>query len=386
MIKTLTLFTGIWRATLSLPDGELPFTFQLEKNNSSYIITVINGQEKIRADEISIFNDSIFIKMPVFDSEIKAKVADTEMTGIWINYSRQTNREINFSAEAGKEFRFLQNPKASTNISGKWEVHFSEGTKDSTLSIGLFTQNANLLSGTFLTTTGDYRFLEGCVNGDSIFLSCFDGAHAYLFKAKISADKKIEGIYCSGGHWKEPWVAIKNENAELPDAFSITTMKDNSKNFSFEVLTLDSGRFIFPNKKYKNKVVIIQIMGSWCPNCMDETSFLSPFYEKYKTRNVEIIGLSFEKTNEFKRATANILKVKKRYNVTYELLVAGNREKASDKMSMLSKINGYPTTIFIDKRGNVRKIHTGFNGPATGKYFEKEKDDIIHLVEKLIRE
>ncbi len=385
MIKTLALATGIWRATLALPDGELPFTFQLEKSNVSYTLTIINGDEKILVDEISVRADSVFIKLPVFDSEIKVMATENEMTGIWFNNSRQNNREIIFKAEANKNYRFKKNPSATINITGKWAVYFSPGSKDSSFSVGVFLQKENYLTGTFMTTTGDYRFLEGCVNGDSIFMSCFDGAHAYLFKAKLS-EGKISGIYCSGTHWKEQWVATKNENAQLPDAYSITTMKAEAKNISFEALTLDSVKFIFPNEEYKNKVVIIQIMGSWCPNCMDETNFLSPFYDKHKTQNLEIIGLCFEKTDEFKKAAANVARVKKRYSVNYKLLLAGNRSNASDKMNTLTKVNGYPTTIFIDKKGEVRKVHTGFNGPATGNYFEKEKGDFTGLVEKLLRE
>ena len=386
MTKSIVLVTGIWRATLVLPDGELPFNFNLGKKENSYTITIHNGDEKILADEISTVNDSVFIKLPVFDSEIKAKFTEREMTGTWINYSRQANREISFHADAGKNFRFIENPKASVEITGKWEVYFSPDTKDSSYSVGIFVQKENTVTGTFMTTTGDYRFLEGCVNGDSIFMSCFDGAHAYLFKAKMNLDKKIKGLYYSGNHWKEPWVALKNENATLPDAYSITKMKEDVKNFSFEALTLDSNRFVFPDEKYKNKVVIIQLLGSWCPNCLDETRFLAPFYDKYKNKNVEIIGLAFEKTDEFKKAVSNINRLKNRYKINYLLLAAGNRNKASDKMNMLTKVNGYPTTIFIDKSGAVRKIHTGFYGPATGKYFEKEKDDITSLVEKLIAE
>lgn len=385
-INNLLITAGIWRAVLLLPAGELPFTLEVKETKAVPVIYIKNGDEKIEVNDITTKGDSVFIKLPVFDSEIKAKISEKLMSGEWINYSRKTNQSIPFRAEYGLNYRFQKESKATVQLPEKWEVHFSPATKDSSFAIGLFKQAGSGLTGTFLTTTGDYRFLEGCVDKDSLFLSCFDGAHAYLFKAKIENGSKITGKYYSGNHWEEPWEAFINDKAELPDAYSITFLKNDSTPFSFDALTTDSSKFVFPNEKFKNKVVVIQIMGSWCPNCMDETAFFSDYFTKNKQKPVSIIGLSFEKTSDFKKASSNVLKVKKRFNVEYEMVVAGNRDVASEKMSMLSKINGYPTTIFIDKKGEIRKIHTGFNGPATGKYYEKEKDNLNTLLVKLLAE
>ena len=57
-------------------------------------------------------------------------------------------------------------------------------------------------------------------------------------------------------------------------------------------------------------------------------------------------------------------------NIPYEVLLAGQSDKkeAAKSLPMLNHILSYPTMIFIDKTGAVRKIHTGFSGPATSKY------------------
>lgn len=386
MLKSIALVTGIWRATLSLPDAELPFNFKVNDNAKGYTIEIINADEKILVDEISFQGDSVFIKLPVFDSEIRTKVSDKQMTGNWINYSRKTNQLIPFNAKASVSERFIANKKdSSINLSSRYEVWFSPHNKDSSLAIALFNQTGKKVHGTFLTTTGDYRYLEGIVNGDSLFMSCFDGAHAYLFKAKVDG-QKINGLYYSGNHWKEEWIATKNDTIELPDADNITKLKAGQNTVSFNFKNLDGSDFLFPNDEYKDKVTVLQIMGSWCPNCMDETAFLSPFYNRYKSKGFEVIGLSFEKTDDFTKAVSLINRTKVKYNVNYRLLAAGNRSLASQNMSMLEKINGYPTTIFIDKKGIVRKIHTGFTGPATGKYYEKFKDDFTTFIEKLLSE
>lgn len=386
MLKSFALVTGIWRATLSLPDAELPFNFKVNNNTGGYTMEIINADEKIIVDEISFTEDSVFIKLPVFDSEIRAKVSEKNMTGNWINYARKTNQSIPFNANANASERFIADKNSNIiKLNNRYEVWFSPYTKDSSFAIALFSQIEEKVRGTFLTTTGDYRYLEGMVKGDSLFMSCFDGAHAYLFKAKVDGEK-ISGMYYSGNHWKEEWSAVRNDTIELPDAETITKLKPGQNTISFNFKNLDGSDFLFPNDEYKGKVTVLQIMGSWCPNCMDETAFLAPFYNRYKSKGFEVIGLSFEKTDDFVKAVNLINRTKAKHAVKYRLLASGNRDKASQNMSMLEKINGYPTTIFIDKKGIVRKIHTGFTGPATGKYYEKFKDDFTAFIEKLLAE
>ena len=53
---------------------------------------------------------------------------------------------------------------------------------------------------------------------------------------------------------------------------------------------------------------------------------------------------------------------------------------------MLNHVLSYPTTIFIDKKGVVRKIHTGFNGPATGEKYTEFKTEFEGFVGELIDE
>src|SRR6185436_1561386 len=386
VFSAIVLATGMWRATLSLPGGELPFNFELKKINDSYIIEIINSQEKISVNEIAFKDDSLFANLPVFDSEIKVKISQNEMKGEWINYSRKENKSIPFNAEAGIKYRFFESRENPvTNVSGRWEVKFSPGTKDSSFAIGIFNQDKDHVTGTFLTTTGDYRFLDGMIVKDSLYLSCFDGAHAFLFKTKVEGSK-MKGIYLSGNHWQEDWVAERNEKIELPNPDSLTFLKSGFDKIKFSFPDTDSNFVALSDKKFQNKVIVIQIMGSWCPNCMDESIFLSDYYKKNNSKGIEFIGISFEKTNDFKKAVSNVNRVKERLGIPYTLLLAGNRENANSALPMLNKIMGYPTTIFIDKKGAVRKIYTGFTGPATGKYYERYKDDFDRFITMLLSE
>jgi hypothetical protein len=83
-----------------------------------------------------------------------------------------------------------------------------------------------------------------------------------------------------------------------------------------------------------------------------------------------------------------VQKVVKRFGVEYDFLIAGTNDKetAAKTLPMLNGIFSYPTTIFIDKNGKVRKIHTGFSGPATGKYYQEWREEFNALMSELLKE
>lgn len=387
--------TGKWRAALKIKTvnetEEIPFQFNLNKKSGKFSMEILNAEEKIVCDEITFEADSIFIRMPVFDSGIKGKfVSDTLIEGAWFNYSKGSDYIVPFYAEYGKPYRFKINSKqhSNTDISGKWSVEFSPGKAGHYAAIGIFRQNGKDVTGTFLTETGDYRFLEGAISNDTLLLSCFDGSHAFLFSSILENSKMSNGNFWSGTHWQEPWIAYRNDKAKLSDPDSLTFLKKGYDKISFSFPDMDSNIVSLSDKKFQNKVVIIQIMGSWCPNCLDETVFLSELYKNEHEKGLEIIGLSFERNQEFNKAKQAVKRFKEQLNAPYYFLIAGTAStaKANEALPMLNNIMSFPTTIFIDRTGKVRKIHTGFNGPGTGEYYENYKKETMIFLEKLLRE
>ncbi|MBN8701896.1 MAG: TlpA family protein disulfide reductase [Bacteroidetes bacterium] len=384
------LSNGTYRAELIIDSRKnivLPFVLVVQKNDSLSQLTILNGEEKITVDEIVVKNKTYIIQLPVFDSEIIAKVdSDGVFRGTWINHARKDMNVIAFEAEAQKEYRFfpVEDNYKGFDFSGKWEVAFSQGAEDEYKALGVFSQKGNRAYGTFLTETGDYRYLEGNVKNDSLYLSCFDGSHAFLFKAVKQADGSLQGEFWSGIHHYEKWIAKRNDTFELakPDTLikSITT---NEIDFSFP--NLDSVITTLSDEKYKNKAVVVQLMGSWCPNCMDETAYLSELYKKLDKSKIEIIALCFERTTEFSVAKRNIERLKNKYNSSYQFLVAGtaSKKEAAEKLPWLSHVASFPTTILLNKKHEVVKIYSGFNGPATGKYFAEFKIEFEREVELL---
>ena len=243
-------------------------------------------------------------------------------------------------------------------------------------AIGEFQQKGNKLTGTFLTETGDYRFLEGEVQGDKVYLSVFDGAHAFLFEAKIINHDEMIGSFRSGKHYKILWEAKRNENFKLKNADELTFLKEGFDKIEFEFPNTDGKMISLNDSKYQGKAKIVQIFGTWCPNCRDETLFLADYLKKNNPQDLEVIALAFEKNRALSKATKTVKRYKDKLNLPYEMLIAGyyDKEEAAKSLPMLNHILSYPTMIFIDKNNQVQKIHTGFMGPATSAFPDFKKD------------
>jgi thiol-disulfide isomerase/thioredoxin len=381
------LTNGTWRATIRSQGQEFPFNLEVSKKEGKQVIELINAKERLLLDEIVFFKDSVRIPLHIFDAEIIAKITEKTLVGEYVKNTIKNDYHLSFSATHNVKYRFTDQPKAtSIDVSGKWDVYFLKDNGDSSKAVGVFEQKGNLLTGTFLTPSGDYRYLEGIVEENRFKLSTFDGEHLYLFKATQEADGNLKGEFFSGKASLRKWIASKNENASLPDANKITFLKDGYEKIDFAFPDINGNKISPSDEKFKGKVIVIQILGSWCPNCMDETAFISNFYKKNKRKEIAVIGLAFERIPEFAEAKKRVEKLIKRFDIQYDILIAGTDNNASAALPMLNKVAAFPTTIFIDKKGKVRKIHTGFAGPGTGVYYEELTEEFKSLIDKLTRE
>ncbi len=374
---------GMWRAELEVMEGhKLPFNFKMIRSEAgSYSMEIFNAEEVINVDEIQIKDDSITIKTPVFEGYLSATFTENSMSGKFIKES--LDRIVPFTATFDTSDRFDVHNESSLDISGVWESVFIKENGDEYIAKGIFKQDGDQVTGTFETTTGDYRYLEGVVDGDSLKISAFDGAHAFLFAAKVS-DSTMSGAFYSGNHSKEPFTAHRNETYMLPSADSLTFIKEGYDKLAFSFPDANGKMVSLTDERFKDKVVLVQIMGSWCPNCLDETIFYTKYLNENPKSDLEILALAFEYAKTEEKAFSSIKRLTDRIGVKYPFLLAqygsSDKEEAQEKLPMLNHVLSYPTTIYIDKKGDVRKIHTGFNGPATGeKYevFQKEFDSFV---------
>lgn len=375
---------GSWRMQMDLGKKSLPFNFHLSQNQDQWKMMILNADEKIEVSQIEFQNDSLIIDLPVFESSFFLKIIDSiHLEGVWINYYKSDNYKIPVAAKFAENFRFIpeSSNKSILKLHQKYRVSFVEEDQNTFDAIGIFSQTGNKLNGSFATETGDYRYLEGNVTKDSLFLSTFDGSHAFLFEARAKNDT-LYGKFWSGTHYRASWTAFPDSTFELRNPDSLTFLKEGYDSFHFSLTDLNGDKVSLSDEKFKNKVVIVQIMGSWCPNCLDETKYLTQLYDQYHEEGLEIVALAFERTKSEEKALQNLKALKNRTNLNYPLLLGGSTKADSPEkvLPMLNHIMSYPTAIFIDKKGEVRKIHTGFYGPGTGKYytdFTKETEAFV---------
>jgi thiol-disulfide isomerase/thioredoxin len=387
-------FAKNYRAWLVRQDSNtVIFNFETAIENGQTVFYILNANERIKVAPIVVTGDSIKFSMPVFESYFAAKKkADGSLRGIWTKGTSGDFQYWPFFAVPNQTDRFIKNlGKARYNISGRWDVTITRSNGTLRKAVAEFFQKGDKLTGTFLTPSGDYRYLEGIVTGDSLKLSTFDGAHAYIFNARIdNAGKMSGGAFYSGINGKETWEAVRNDTIKTPDQNEPTRLREGESRLNFTFNDLNDKLVSIKDERFRNKVVIIQIMGSWCPNCMDETKFLSNYYDKNKSRGVEVIGLAYEYTTDLERSKKSLGKFQKLFNVQYPMLITGattaDEQKTEKTLPQLTPIRSFPTTIFIDKKGNVREIHGTFYGPGTGNYHDAYKKEFYALVDKLLKE
>lgn len=391
-VVSAQLKTGTWRGVLTTSTGnELPFNFEVETPAGKPQLAIINGAERLQVTDVKTVGDSVFIHMPLFNSDFKLKFNGSDLKGQWVKHLGDKDAPMAFSATPNTAYRFFKDSKSAANVDGRWSAMFGDGTPGKEKLVAEFKQTGLKVTGTFLSISGDYRYLEGTVNGDKLYLSCFDGGHAFIFTADVkNAQTLSDGKFYSGLTGMDKWRAVKDANAKLPDAYSLTALKPNYKKVAFKFKDLNGKEVSLTDARFKDKVIILQIMGSWCPNCMDETAFFTDgYYKKYHPKGVEIIGLAYERTTDFAKSKATVEQVKKRFNIEWPLLITGYTPAKGDpekSLPMLANFKGFPSTIIIDRNGDVRKIHTGFSGPGTGEHFTEFKAEFEKLTDELVAE
>lgn len=381
---------GIWRGVMVTDSAiSIPFNFEVYDSAGTKQVAYINGQERLNINQVVTRGDSVIISTPMYETEIRAVLTDEGLEGEWVRSLPDRQQRMPFTASSNTSWRFASTGgEADASIAGRWSaVIRRDGTIDSTLAVGEFRQTGAQVSGTFLTNVGDYRFLSGEMEGNTFSMSAYAGAAPMLFEGTLQGDQ-ISGRMYSGPASQSTWEARKNDQAALEDAYQITRLKPGAK-LAFDFQDTEGNKVSLSDERFQNKVVVIQFVGSWCPNCMDETAFLSPFYKKYRDKGLEIIGLAYERYAEPEKAKKAVKNLMNRFDVSYPVLLTGYSNRPGqvlESLPALENFSAFPTTIILDKKGEVYSIHSGFDGPATGDAYHRYIASFEGTINKLIRQ
>jgi len=378
---------GRYRAVLDSPGGELPFAIDLEQAGDGYRAYVVNGGERSAVDLVHVAGTRLTLEWPVYGNRIEASFAGGELAGVFTLARRGgTIDEMPFRARHGATHRFFAeaDPRPA-NFEGRWAVTFTRAGGASEPAVAEFEQQGARVTGTFRAETGDARFLEGEARGNRLHLSTFFGGTPGLWLATLTPEGTLSGDRFSGKTGRASFSGRRDAQAVLRDPQQLTLLKDGER-LDFTFSNLDGRPVSLSDPRYRGKVVVVSISGSWCPNCHDETAFLAPFYRENRHRGLEAIALMYEYSDAFAEAVAAARRFKEKFGVEYELLVAGlsDKDAAGRTLPMLNHVYAYPTTLVIDRNGVVRRIHTGFDGPATGERYERHVREFSELIETLL--
>lgn len=377
---------GKWRGVFKIkPELEIPFNFEIKDKDGVKKLYFLNAEESFEGGNVKQTADSIFVKIDQFDNELAFGINGDVLNGS-LRKQNGSGRAMQIVAEK-KDYRFEPNSKnASGNFSGSYDVVFKSPDGKEEKTVGLFKQIGNKITGTFLRITGDSRYLEGTVEGNEFQLSGFIGSAPSFYKGKFESDGTITGAILSA-RGSQPFAGVKNNNAALPDAYKLTYLKDGYKTLDFSFPDANGKKISLKDSKYKNKVVVLTITGSWCPNCMDEATFIAPWYKENKKRGVEVIALHYERQTDDAYVKKALTNFRNRFGIEYEQVIAGKADKqaVAESLPALNSFLSFPTTIFIDKNGDVAKIHTGYNGPATGKFYDEFVKEFNTEIDELLK-
>ncbi|OJV76404.1 MAG: alkyl hydroperoxide reductase [Bacteroidia bacterium 44-10] len=388
--KQQALQNGIWKGELTVAENKkAPFLFEVSNADSDAAsVILMNGEERVKLDSVYFQSDTLVIPIAAYDAYIKGIISGDVIEGMFIKNYIENDPGVPFHATFGVKERFeLAETSSNTPIDGKWDVLFVSEKGDTARNVGVFKSENNVVTGSVLTNSGDLRFLEGVYTESGVDLSAFGGLSPYLIEIRFTDDSTFNGKFYTTRGVTEI-IGTKNDYAELADPYSLAKLKPGYSSLGFNLPNLEGQNISLKDERYQGKVVVISILGSWCPNCLDEMEFLAPWYDENKKRGVEIIGIAFERKNDFDYAKTALTRLKNRYGANYDILFGGEvgRESVANALPEVENFSSYPTTLFIDKKGEVRKIHTGFNGPATGLFYEEFMKDFNSLIDSLLSE
>lgn len=364
---------GLWQISLKLKNQDLDFVFEIHSNKG----VIYNGVEQITLKREKKNHKMIF-PITNYHAALEMEFKDSKLTGHWIKYDRTPTYQVALTAKRISEFpKIKELPKSFPR---KWKIDFLKNDTVDNSGILLISKNSQGEFASVLTTTGDYRYLTPHLTDQEIIFSGFDGIFAFKIKGNIKEDT-MKGIMYAGQSFSQDFIAKTNESFELQDPNSITQITPKSLNICLPNL---KDQKICLNT-FSKKIKIIQLFGSWCPNCIDETKFLLEYKKQNPNKNIEYFIISFEKSLDKKSALKVLKKTKKMYNIDYPILVGSYtaKTKVNDVLTGIENFNAFPTMIIIDHKGVIQKVHSGFNGPATGIYYERFKDEFDALIKKI---
>lgn len=384
---------GRWYGTLRSPGGAIPFQFDLAANGSG---TLFHGSAQTEFSKVAVHETGIDLSFDWYDAVLKAAWTEPqkELAGTWEHGQLHGKETLPFRASRKPPAKPVSSAHMLKVIDGDWVLRLAPvGEKDPPPesawmeAVGEFRATDDGLRGTVLTPLGDMRFLTGHIDKSQLSLHTFDGAYATLIRAQVSPPSRAgEVAELVGRAWFGAFreFQIQGHRADQPPALpkprKQTKLLPRPAHLIWRFPDHTGRIYSSESPRFRDKVVVIEVLGTWCPNCSDQAAVMVRWADTYRKRGLEVVGLAFEYSDDFDKAATQVERYRKHHDIRFPILIAGTVEAVPHALPQLSGLEAFPTTILIDRKGDVRHIHTGFAGPSSRRHAE-----MVHaLEEKLI--
>jgi peroxiredoxin len=374
--------TGRWDCTVTVNGAEIPFRMEFSANGDAVKGNFFNGDELVPSTGGQLQEGALRLNFDQYASRLEATVAGGALEG---RYGRD-GRWYPFRAHRAAPAQASATVADVPDISGLWEIPTKSSKGESDWHF-IVRQKGAEVSAAILRVDGDTGALTGAWRDGKFVLSHFSGARPNLLEVTPAADGSLKIVQ----NGRTQLVALRPASAraqglaEPTDPFHHTAVKDPSAPLTLAFPDLDGRTVSLSDVRFRGKVVVVAISGSWCPNCHDEAPFLEELYRQYRARGLEVVALSFEEADQLK-TLARLRAFIKQYGIDYTVLVPGEPGQLAEKLPQAENLNSWPTTFFLGRDGRVRGVHAGFAGRASGEFYTQTRREVTELVESLLAE
>jgi thiol-disulfide isomerase/thioredoxin len=376
---------GEWRAALDLAGGALRFRIAIEDGGGETLGRLCNADACDRFSSVTLFvgrEDSLFLELADYAATIRGRLTRDSLVGFYRNVGSRGPRTIPFRAARGT---WPAEPPAAALV-GRWDAWWVTDGR-TTPRVLEFRRTPRGLEGSVISNSGDYGLFWGRAEADSFSMAHFDGSFVYLLTGRLDGDT-LRGVFHAGLRTQTRFVAWRSTGRPHLTPPAEVVRADSAAPFRFAFPSVDGGLVTGEDARFRGKVVVVDIFGTWCPTCHDAAPNLVALYERYRNRGLEIVGLAYEVTGDTAVDGALVRRYREKFGIAFPLLLAGvnDNESPAATQPQLSGPIAFPTTIFLDRRGRVRRVHAGFYGPATGAAHAALRADFARSVERLLEE
>ena len=423
---TAASLDGRWDANLIHNGTTIPFRLDISGSGSTLKGTFFNGFKPYDGTTSASFEDGqLVLNVEHYLTTITAAVQDGKLVGKVASQSRGSTAAYDFLATRHVE------ETASTDapsIAGSWIIPLeTPSAKGEKAFHFIVEQRGAEVAASILRVDGDTGAYSGTYKDGQWVLSHFDGSRPGVIVVKPEADGTLAILQNNGrprnaspdapsggtnaaayqtesapkankeyaesvdSRYSSKLVAYRSEVAlakglPQPENYEThTTVRDPNEKFAFNFPDVNGKLVSSDDPRFKNKVVLAIVTGTWCPNCHDEAQYLVELDKKYHDKGLAIVALDFEEPEQqgsLEREKAFV----KQYGVKYTYLIAGAPSDMWEKVPQAVNLNTWPATIFVGRDGLVKGIHSGFASPASGEFNKQLQDEFAAKIEALLAE